>query len=85
MRGMINSLLVNVTGTVIWGNATSGVAPSGFYHSFVLERSAGPSRDGKFVHHVVSASMRTRQLDEAGADSGGASHQTGNRKRRNFK
>lgn len=60
MRGSVNCLLVNVTGSVTWGR--SGAAPSGFYHTFVLERGAGSS--GKPVHHVVSSSMRTRIFDD---------------------
>ena len=78
MRGMINCLLVNVTGSVVWGMSASSAAPSGFYHTFVLERRAAHGSNGKQAHHVVSASMRTRFFDEDAP--GGGSHQ-GKKKR----
>jgi hypothetical protein len=74
MRGAVNTLLVNVTGTVHWGMAGSEMAATaqGFYHSFVLERSQSSS-GGKSVHHIISASIRTRQVDEQQTYAGGDS------------
>jgi hypothetical protein len=64
VRGGVNCLLVNVTGTVTWGAASAGATPSGFYHSFVLERGQSASGSNKPVHHIVSASFRTRLIDD---------------------
>lgn len=74
MRGAVNTLMVTVTGVVAWGMAGSEMAatPQGFYHSFVLERSQSTgSTSGKQVHHIISASIRTRQIDEQQTYAGG--------------
>ena len=51
------SLLVSVSGTVVYGLDSGGVR--GFFHSFVLEKGSGVG-----YSYVVSASFRTRQLTE---------------------
>ena len=73
-RSGINCLLVTVSGTVVWGMSGS---PTGFYHSFVLEHGP-PEANGKATHHVVSASLRTRLLE----DSNDAAASAGNKKKR---
>ena len=52
------SLLVSVSGTVVYGLDSGGVR--GFFHSFVLEKGSG----GAGYSYVVSASFRTRQVVE---------------------
>ena len=52
------SLLVSVSGTVVYGLDSGGVR--GFFHSFVLEKGSG----GVGYSYIVSASFRTRQLIE---------------------
>ncbi len=74
-RSGVNCLLVTVTGTVAWGMSGS---PSGFYHSFVLEHSAPEPNSGKQTHHIVSASLRTRMLE----DSNDVGASAGNKKKR---
>lgn len=66
LTGAVNTLLVTVSGVVQWGVSGSESAASavGFFHSFVLERSATPDASGKRMHHIISASMRTRFTEE---------------------
>ena len=52
-----SSLLVSVSGTVVYGLDTA--VPRGFFHSFVIEKG-GP---GQF-HYITAASFRSRQLHE---------------------
>ena len=55
-----HTLLVSVSGTVVYGLDSGGVR--GFFHSFVLEKGGGSGGGG--YSYVVSASFRTRQLTE---------------------
>lgn len=79
MRGTVSTLLVTVTGTVSYGLANSDAAasPTGFYHSFVLERSQAPAANGKQMHHVIQATMRMRHIEESAPEASV-------RKRRNY-
>ena len=50
-----SSLLVSVSGTVVYGLDTA--VPRGFFHSFVIEK-------GGSFHYITAASFRSRQLHE---------------------
>jgi hypothetical protein len=52
-----SSLLVSVSGTVVYGLDTA--VPRGFFHSFVIEKAAASG-----FHYIVSATFRSRQLTE---------------------